>query len=402
MRVVRSILVVTAACAASAGLCQQTVPPITQAPPPIEFSDWRRVATTRESEEFSATFPSAIQTPFPENNTVPLDVFVPTKRSQPCPAVLLLHFWGAKDLRVEQSLAKLLNRKGIAAVILSLPYHLQRTPTGFRSGELAVVADVDRLLVTITQCASDCRRAIDFIASRPEFSRDRIGVAGTSLGAVVASLVYGLEPRIKVAAFMLGGVDLAKILWNSTRVVTEREQLRSQGYTESKLRDALSQVEPRQYLETRRDSNALVIAAQFDTVIPRAPTEELIAALGHPKTVWLPSGHYGAIFVKGRLLDTIATFFDGQFGGPVVKLPTSIFVPTLRLGAEVVTGSGFDLAVGVDLFRTRDEKETFGSLLITPRGPRLFVGKRIDRGLAAGVSFSAKRTGFGLFWSTVF
>ncbi|HZH99423.1 MAG TPA: hypothetical protein VEX38_10670, partial [Fimbriimonadaceae bacterium] len=110
-------------------------------PPPIEFDDWKEVGRDNGAIEYSVSFPSAIASERIENNTVPLVILVPENAQTPLPVVVVLHYWGAGDLRVERGLAYELNRRGIAAVIPTLPYHLGRTPSGFRSGELSIQPD---------------------------------------------------------------------------------------------------------------------------------------------------------------------------------------------------------------------------------------------------------------------
>jgi dienelactone hydrolase len=115
------------------------------------------------------------------------------------PVVLITHYWGARDLRAEVSLATELAQLGIGSAIMSLPYHLSRAPKGTRSGDMAIQPDPEKLKATLVQSVLDMRRTLDFLATRPEFRRDQIGLAGTSLGAIVASLAYAVEPRFRDA-----------------------------------------------------------------------------------------------------------------------------------------------------------------------------------------------------------
>ena len=40
-----------------------------------------------------------------------------------------------------------------------------------------------------------------------------------------------IASRAQLGSHLLGGVDLAQILWNSSRVVAQRDELRQKGYT---------------------------------------------------------------------------------------------------------------------------------------------------------------------------
>jgi len=382
---------------ASAGQVQNPRDPM----PSISFPAWRFVDRDDDMEEFGLSFPSEFATPFRQNNSVPLGVFLPLQRSGAVPAVVVLHYWGARDLRTERIMARELARKGIASVVVTLPYHLQRTPPGYSSGQLAILPDPDHLIATMTQCVLDVRRTVDWICSRKEFDSTRIGISGVSLGALVASYVYAVEPRISRASLLLGGADLAHILWNSSLVTSDRDKLRKLGYNEEKLREKLAPIEPLNVLKDRVSGKAFVVGANYDTVIPRVDTEKLIQALPDQETLWIDTGHYGGIFVQRRLSRLVADFFSKEFAGLGFEPPKGIYAPTVRIGAIASAEDGFQICAGLDVWRAGRKGNLYGSLLVTPTQPTLFAGYRFDDRFAPGIFFTSNRVGFGLFWSIV-
>ncbi len=351
--------------------------------------------------EYRITFESAIVTPQPENNAVQLTVMIPSKGEKPFPVVVILHYWGATDQRAERNQALDLARRGIASVLMPLPYHLQRTPKGSRSGEMAIQADPKHLVDTMTQCVSDVRRTIDWIATREELDSRKIGIAGTSLGSLVAALTCGVESRISHAAFVLAGADLAGILWKSSRVVKQRDQFRRDGYTEDSLRKELAPIEPLNYLKGAKLESSLVIGARYDTVIPPDATQKLIAALGEPDTVWLDTGHYGGFFIQKKVQNTVGAYFEAEFLGKDYKAPKTLTAPTIRIGVLGDPEESLQVAVGLDLWRSGAKSEFFASALATPSGLRGFAGFRLDKGLSIGATFQAKGIRPGIFWSIV-
>lgn len=379
----------------------ETRPAIQVAPPSIEFPNWQLVFRTEGSIEYVVSYPSPIVTTYPANNLIQLRVFVPDDGATSYPSVIVLHYWGARDLRVERTLAAELNRRGIIAAVMTLPYHLSRTPAGTRSGQLAIQPDVDRLKSTMTQAVLDTRRSIDFLLTRPEVKPGKVGLVGTSLGALVASTVYGVDPRVTDVAFLLGGVDLAGILWNSSRVVSQRDGLRRRGYTEERMREVLQEVEPARYLPRKEPGHAFVIGGLYDTVVPRRNTEALISLMPEPKTLWLGTGHYGGIFVQRRLMREVSRFFSAEFAGTTFVPPVKLYAPTFRIGFGVATDSGLDLSAGIDLWRFDPKGNSFASLLATPRGLHLFLGRHVSAGLSIGGFGSNRGIGFGILWSTV-
>jgi hypothetical protein len=386
---------------ALSGLSLAQTPDLRQAPPPVAFGQWRPVDADNRTQEFAAEFPSAFETGIPTNDTVPVQAFLPARRTGPVPVVLILHYWGAIDLRVERNIAYALNMRGVAAVLIALPYHLGRTPPGSRSGAMAIEPDPEKLIRTMRQSVLDVRRAIDWIVSHPEFDTTRIGLTGTSLGSIVAATVWGVDSRLAAGAFVLGGVDLAHLLWRSSRVVLERDQLRAKGYTEEKLREALSPIEPGNYLGRGDTRPSFVVGAKFDTVIPPRSTELLVEALGKPAVLWLDTGHYGGFFVQKRVHSEVADFFDKTFQGETYVAPGRISAPTLRIGVSLGPDSGIQVAAGIDIWRGDAGGDYFANIQLAPRGPQLFAGKRLDRGLAVGILARSGNVLPGLFWSTV-
>jgi dienelactone hydrolase len=369
--------------------------------PKITFESWHEAGDSDRWTEYSLEFPSAMVSASPENNTVPLRVFIPRGKDGPFPSVVILHYWGAKDIRVERSLADRLAERGIASIIMTLPYHLGRTPAGYRSGELAIQPDPEKLRFTMAQAAVDVKRTVDFIETRPEFDASRIGISGTSLGALISALAFGVDSRLTHGAFILGGADLAEILWSSSLVVDAREALRKRGFTFERLRAELTDVEPLTYLPARRESPAFVIGGKYDTIMPPASTQALIEAFDKPKTLWLETGHYGGIFVQSRILKEVTNFFETEFSGKDYVPPTRVFVPTLRIGVQASAPGGFDIGVGIDLWKSRGAAGLMGTAMLTPRGPQLFLGAPISNGLSFGVVGGTNRIGIGLLWSRV-
>jgi dienelactone hydrolase len=377
------------------------IPSILQRPAPIPFAQWREVDQSDSGTEYVVEFPSPLPGPYPANNVVPLRVFMPVNPSGRIPVVLVLHYWGATDLRNERALAQELNRGNVAAAVMTLPYHLSRTPPGRHSGEMAIQPDPEEMVLTMTQAVLDVRRSIDFLWERPEFDHSKLGLAGTSLGALVAELAYGADERITDVAFVLGGVDLAHIVWSSSLLVRQRDVLIHRGFTETSLREAIRAIEPLTYLARRKTAPALVIGGQYDTVIKQQSTQELIASLTDPKVLWLDTGHYGGIFVQRRLMREMARFFKQEFAGTAFIPPAKLYAPTIRLGLKVDTGNGFDIGAGLDLLKFDKKGDSFMTLFVTPRGPELFLGRDVSQGFSVGVVGSTHKSGVALLWSAV-
>jgi len=58
----------------------------------------------------------------------------------------------------------------------------------------------------VYQWVSDLRQSVEFLYSRPDIDRDRVGFFGESFGAEWGPLLLALEPRIKTGVLMSGGL----------------------------------------------------------------------------------------------------------------------------------------------------------------------------------------------------
>ncbi|MBS1704442.1 MAG: hypothetical protein JST40_01100 [Armatimonadetes bacterium] len=376
----------------------RTLPP----PSPVTFNNWQQVSANERTIEYQVAFDSGEPSSYPENNTVRIRALLPAERVGPFPTVILLHYWGASDWELEERMSAQLNRRGIATVLVPLPYHLSRTPQGFTSGQLAVQPDPKALRETILQSVSDVRRTMDWIYTRSEFIHEKVGLAGTSLGAIVSTLAFSVEPRIKSGCFILGGVDLAHLLWHSSRVVSQRDILRRNGYTESRLREELADVEPANYLPQAHGKPAMVVRANFDSVVPAQSSEALIQGLDHPTVITLRTGHYGGVLAENQIIANVGAFFQSQFFGEGKNfLAKALKAPTIRLGAMVDGINQLQVAAGIDLWQSKNDSRFFVSAFVTPRGPKLAIGMRISQNLSIGPVLTRKGLTGGLFWNVV-
>ena len=158
---------------------------------------------------YRLTYASPVHSPTPQNNKIAAEYYLPKglgPGSARRPAVICLHFLGGGEELVRLQCIALVQR-GIPSLSFKLPYYGER---GLPGGRSALIAQPKLFATAVQQAMADVRRTVDVLASRPEI--DRIGVMGTSLGAIIAASAAGQEPRIARAALLLGGGDLLSIV----------------------------------------------------------------------------------------------------------------------------------------------------------------------------------------------
>jgi hypothetical protein len=237
------------------------------------------------------TFPSPIQTLDVENNQVHARFFPsPSARGQRR-AVLVLPQWNS-DETGHVGLCQLINRFGLSALRLSLPYHDARKPPELRRADYIVSANVGRTAQVCRQAVLDARRAVAWLAGR---GYESIGILGTSLGSCLAMLTAAHEPLLKAAALNHISPFLADVVWEGLSTTHVRSGL--DGHIDlERLRRIWLPISPLPYLERVRGKKILLVYARYDLTFPVHLSRMLVnefrsREIAHELTI-LPCGHY--------------------------------------------------------------------------------------------------------------
>lgn len=253
---------------------------------------------------WAVRFPSPLVTPDPENNTIHAESFEPIGRAGRRPGVVVLHILGA-DFALSRYMAARLADRGVSALFVKLPYYGERRPAGGAKRFLS--ADLERSVTSMRQGVLDVRRALAWLASRPDVDPNRLGVTGISLGGIISSLAAAADPGVESAAFLLAGGDLAEILWTMPEAERYRKLWVESGRTKDDLRRLTRPFDPLTYASRLKGKRLLMIAGNADEVIPPASARALWEAAGRPEIHWYDCGHYSA---AGYLLPAIREAVD--------------------------------------------------------------------------------------------
>lgn len=233
------------------------------------------------------------------DQTVPVSVRLP-KGVAKAPVILYLHGLGGNRDDATSLLAAMLCPRGIALVSIDAQYHGDRKV----EGRQIISTDVPGTIQAFRQTIIDQRRALDYIASRPDLDSDRVVLIGASMGAIMGSIVAGLDSRIKAALLVVGGGDLVGLLSNSE--IGEAQELRRQiGGSLEPYRDALAFIEPTLFVGHIAPRPVYMLNGRQDKIVPAANGQALFDAAKEPKSiVWYDSevamGHMPPLDVLGK------------------------------------------------------------------------------------------------------
>ena len=243
-------------------------------------------------------FPSALDTPHPENDVV-YARYIPAHggaRGRPKRAVVVLPQWNS-DPGSHVGLCRLLARFGMSALRLSLPYHDRRMPPELTRADYIVSSNVVRTVQVCRQAVLDARRAIAWLAGR---GYDRIGILGTSLGSCLALLTTTHEPLVRAQALNHVSPYFADVVWEGLSTAHVRAGLDGHVDLEA-LRAFWMPISPHAYLDrlqVRSGTHTLLVYAKDDLTFPVRLSTMLVEdfrrrGIPHHVAV-LPCGHYSS------------------------------------------------------------------------------------------------------------
>lgn len=236
------------------------------------------------------TFTSPVETIYPRNNTVH-GWYFPTQSNRR--VVLVLPQWNS-DGRGHIGLARMLNRFGLSALRLSLPYHDLRMPENLERADYMLSPNLGRTLQAVRQAVIDCRAALDWLQGQ---GYTRFGILGTSLGSCVALITMAHDSRLHLSVQNHVSPYFADVVWSGISTRHVRAGLDGRITLED-LREIWLPISPRAYLPklVGTGKRSLLIHARYDySFLPELSRTVLddYRELGLPhRALELRCGHY--------------------------------------------------------------------------------------------------------------
>lgn len=236
------------------------------------------------------TFTSAITSPWPENNRVHARLF---STSNSGPAVVVLPQWNAKwDAQVK--ICQWLNRWGISALRLSMPYHDRRMIPGHERADHLVGPNIGLTLEANRQAVLDVRRCLQWLACQ---GYGKLGLVGTSIGSAVGFITMAHEPLVSAGAFLHVSTYFADVVRTGMNTAHVWEGLRT-SVSADELRHFWSPISPFPYVSRMRGSSQkmLMVSARYDPTFLPEFSDQIIREVRttgmETEVLLLPCGHY--------------------------------------------------------------------------------------------------------------
>ena len=258
------------------------------------------------------TFPSAVVTPWAENNVVSVGIYPAREKSRGARrrAVVVLPQWNA-DSGGHVGLCQLFARFGLTALRLTLPYHDRRRPAELERADYIVSSNIGRTLQANRQAVQDARRTVEWLVRQ---GYEHIGIMGTSLGSCLSMLTMAHEPRISAGAFNHVSPYFADVVWHGLSTRHVRDGLEGHISLDA-LRECWMPISPWPFISRLRGRQALLVYAKYDLTFPVDLSRRFIEEFKRcdvPHEVGvLPCGHYTTGKAPFKFLDAyyLISFF---------------------------------------------------------------------------------------------
>lgn len=236
-------------------------------------------------------FSSAVRSPWAENNRVHARLF-PT-RPNGGPAVVVLPQWNA-DYAAHVETCRWLNRFGITALRLSLPYHDKRAVAGHPRADHIVGPNIGLTLQANRQAVCDARCCLRWLETR---GYGPLGIVGASLGSCISCITAAHEPLIRAAALLHVSSYFGDVVANGLTTIHVWESLRTK-VSEEEIRNYWAPISPMPYIPKLRGTGQklFAVSGRYDPTFPDEFSGDFFSAARENAVdctpLLLPCGHY--------------------------------------------------------------------------------------------------------------
>jgi len=263
--------------------------------------------------EYAVTFPSPILEGGEDpNDTIHGHYYVPKGVDEPHAGAVVLHWLGGSfdPLRV---ICRGMALKGMSTLMIYMPHYGPRRGPARERMMASLDGGGELALRTFRQSVLDTRRAGDWLSSRPEVDKDRLGIMGISLGCILGSLTAGIDPAFKRHCFVIGGGDLAGVVMNgSPEAMGVSAALGATGMSLEDLRAVWEPIDPLTYASRLSGKTVMMINMTKDEIFPLESTNALKDAIGVEEIEWFEGGHYDIVYHFFKVISLAAKHLQAE------------------------------------------------------------------------------------------
>jgi len=181
------------------------------------------------------------------------------------------------------------------------------------------IASAEQVEDYLRQTVLDSRQILDYLIERKEVDSNKLGCLGMSLGGIRASIVAGVDERLKCCVIGLAGGSMAEVAFLSKlkEVKEYMTGLFEMGISPETIHAEVSEkvvTDPLKLAKYTDARDTLMYIAMFDRVIHRKCGDKLWEAVGKPEAVYFFSGHFTSLLYLPYAERDSLNFFKRKFG----------------------------------------------------------------------------------------
>jgi hypothetical protein len=206
---------------------------------------------------------------------------------------LVLPNWNAK-WHGQRGLCEWIQRLGITAVNMSMPYHDRRMAKRHERADQICGPNIGLTLQANRQAVQDTRRCLRWLEQQ---GYSRLGLLGTSIGSSIGYIALMHDEAIRAGGFFHISTYYADVVSQGMTTNHVWESLRHH-VTVDELREYWAPISPMPYVERGlgADRNCFMVYGKYDPTMLPELTEQMLDSLrrhgSNPRVLELACGHY--------------------------------------------------------------------------------------------------------------
>jgi hypothetical protein len=262
--------------------------------------DWQQAETSAEDpyHKFTLTFPPSIpDTQIPHSIK---GIYYQSKQQAAKPLVIILPIWGSYTYPPER-LAELIQKRsrGGANILqvngdeMLFDWNRMKAATTEEQFIQLSRAGYEKTRATVI----GLRQIVDWVKSESDLDADRIGVAGFSVGAIVAAMVLGRDPQFRAGVLVMGAAKFGEVFATCDgKIGAVRDEIMerfdwSLGEYQAVFDELFEPADPENFRGRYQPERLLIVEASLDNCMSKAAREALWDATGQPERIKLLARH---------------------------------------------------------------------------------------------------------------
>jgi len=251
------------------------------------------------------TFPSPFASAWEINNTARFNHFSGAEKSDTI--LLFAPGWARDNLNAESAFCSSLLKHGIDSCLMIKPFHQQRTPKGFYSGEMFISGNIFLTAMNFRQFVAEIIYLIGYFKTMYK----KVGLIGMSSGGFQCGLAADAG-TVDFYFPVITGATLGSITWEGNLTKYVKRDIIKKGISEDELNNAWAISDQANLAHNCKAHHIKQFISLYDHVIPTKYQFMLWEMYHKPELSLLHCAHTGVYFYFKKIVSEISSFINSR------------------------------------------------------------------------------------------